>query len=74
MDPLSIARYGMRAAAMRFEASAARVASGDAAQVDYVTETVEQIQARQAFSANLNTIRVADEMWGALMDIQVGRR
>ena len=29
-----------------------------------------QIQAKQAFKANVEVIKVADEMWQALLDLQ----
>lgn len=73
MDPISVARYGLRAAEMRFTASAERVAANDQS-LDLGGEVVEQLQAKQAFAANLGAIRVADEMWRALMDIQAERR
>jgi flagellar hook protein FlgE len=71
MDPIVVARYGLMAASARFEASAQRTAQmgGDSA-VDPATEVVEQIQAKHQFSANLGVIRVADEMWRSLLDIQ----
>lgn len=71
MDPISTARYGMMAASRSFEASANRVAgmAGDDS-VDYGKEAVEQIEAKQAFSANLGVIRIADEMWRSLLDLQ----
>jgi flagellar basal body rod protein FlgC len=71
MDPLSIARYGMMAASQQLAASASRVAQmsgGDPG--DYATEAVNQIEAKQAFSANAHVVRIADEMWQALLDIQ----
>ena len=72
MDPLSIARYGMMAAEQRLNASATRVAGMAApdSQVDYAKEAVDQIQAKQAFTANLGVIKVADEMWDALLGLQ----
>ncbi len=71
MDPISTARYGMMAATQQLTASANRVAAmagGDPG--DYATEAVNQIEAKQAFSANARVIRIADEMWNALLDIQ----
>jgi flagellar hook-associated protein FlgK len=71
MDPISTARYGMMAATQQLTASANRVAQmagGDPG--DYATEAVNQIEAKQAFSANARVIHVADEMWKALLDIQ----
>jgi hypothetical protein len=71
MDPLSTARYGMMAAADRLSASAQRVAAwGGGADVDYAREAVEQIEAKQAFSANAQVVRFADDMWRSLLDIQ----
>ncbi len=74
MDPLSAARYGMMNATRRFDASAERVArSGDSdlgADVDYGAEVVEQVQAKHHFSASAQVVRVADDMWRALMGAQ----
>jgi hypothetical protein len=71
MDPISTARYGLMAAERRFADSAVRVArkAGDDS-VDYAAEAVEQIQDKQAFSANVHLVKVADEMWQALLDLQ----
>lgn len=71
MNPIATAQYGLFAATRRFDASAQRVARmGDpAAEVDLVKETVEQIEAKHAFSANLNVIRTADRMAGDLLNI-----
>jgi flagellar hook protein FlgE len=79
MDPISIARGGLLAASARFEASASRTArlgasepagapAGDDA--DLSSEVVEQIEAQHAFSANLGVIKIADEMWRALLEVQ----
>jgi flagellar hook protein FlgE len=77
MDPISIAQGGLMAASARFEASASRTARmgatdgqspGDS--VDLGQEVVEQVQAKTQFSANLGVIRIADQMWQALLDIQ----
>jgi flagellar hook protein FlgE len=71
MDPISTARYGLMAAERRFADSASRVAgmAGDNS-VDYAAEAVGQIEAKQAFSANIGVIKVADQMWQALLDLQ----
>lgn len=83
MDPISIARGGLMAASARFEASAGRTArmgasdpaTGAAGEdVDLASEAVEQVEAKRAFSANLGVIRVADEMWRALIDMQAKDR
>ncbi|MGD9810022.1 MAG: flagellar basal body rod protein FlgC [Sphingobium sp.] len=39
-----------------------------APEVDFVSEMVEQIAAKLAFSANLSVVRTADEMQGRLVD------
>ena len=71
MDPISTARYGMMAATRSLDASAGRVANmaGDDG-VDYAKEAVGQIEAKQAFSANVGVIKIADKMWQSLLDLQ----
>lgn len=62
---------GLQAAASRFEASARRTVDwSPASSVDLAAETVRQIEAKHAFSANLSVIRTADEMMGALLDLK----
>lgn len=68
MDPISTARYGMMAATQQLNASANRIAAGG--EVDYATEAVNQIEAKQSFKANVGVIKVADEMWQSLLDLQ----
>ncbi|HEX2818235.1 MAG TPA: flagellar basal body rod C-terminal domain-containing protein [Phenylobacterium sp.] len=68
MDPISTARYGMMAATQQLNASANRIAGGG--DVDYATEAVGQIEAKQAFKANVGVIKVADQMWQSLLDLQ----
>jgi flagellar basal body rod protein FlgC len=71
MDPISTARYGMMAATQALTASANRVARlGQDPSVDYALEAVTQVEARQAFKANVQVIKVADEMWDSLLSIQ----
>lgn len=73
MDPISTARYGLMAASRRFEASAINVATmgvEGAPEVDLAEETVDMIQARTAFSANISVIKFADQMWDALLQLQ----
>ena len=74
MDPIATARYGMMAATRRFEASAVRTAQSAPGEADYGFEVTEQISAKHQFSAALGVIRVADEMWDALLDLQSERR
>ncbi len=71
MDAISIARGGVAAAERRFEAAASRIVQGSAAgDADLAEGMVEMVQAKHQFSANLQVIRFADEMWRALLDIQ----
>lgn len=71
MDPISTARYGMMAATQQLAASANRVAAGGDT-VDYASEAVGLIGAKQAFKADVGVIKVADEMWRSLLDLQKG--
>jgi flagellar hook protein FlgE len=74
MNPIATAVNGLQAAEQRFDASANRlVRAGEDPTVDTAGEIVNQIQAKEAFSANLATIKVSDEMWRALIDIQTKR-
>jgi flagellar hook protein FlgE len=75
MDPISTARYGMMAATQRLAASASRVAgmAGDSS-VDYASEVVAQIEAKQSFKANVSVIKVADEMMQSLLDLQATQK
>ena len=71
MDALNIARYGMMNAESRLAASASRIANWDGGDdVDLAQETVEQIQAKVQFKASAQVVRIADEMWDSLLDIQ----
>ncbi|HEX3363633.1 flagellar basal body rod C-terminal domain-containing protein [Phenylobacterium sp.] len=71
MDPISTARYGMMAAAQQLTASASRIAAGGASgSVDYASEAVTTIQASTAFKADVGVIKIADQMWQSLLDIQ----
>jgi hypothetical protein len=70
MNPIVTAQYGLMAASRTFDASARRVATAGAdSDVDLGTEVVNQITAKQSFSANLGVLRTADEMMGDLLDI-----
>ena len=68
MDPNSTARYGMMAATRQLTESASRIAGGG--EVDYASEAVNTIEAKQAYKANIGVIKVADEMWRSLLDLQ----
>jgi flagellar basal body rod protein FlgB len=72
MDPVVTARYGLLAAERRFEAAALRIASERAGDdVDLGQEVVEMVQAKHHYSANLNVLRFAQDMWRSLLEIQV---
>ena len=69
MDPISTARYGMMAATQQLTASANRIAGASAGgDADYAQEAVTQ--ASQAFKADVGVIKVADEMWQSLLNLQ----
>lgn len=71
MDVLATAQRGLMAAETRLAKSADRTARmGVDESVDYVHEAVEQITAKTEFKANLQVIRIADEMWRSLLEIQ----
>jgi len=71
MDPISTARYGMMAATQQLTASASRIAAGGpSGDVDYGAEAVTQIQASTAFKADVGVVKIADQMWQSLLDIQ----
>lgn len=72
MDVLATARYGMMNAGARFSSAASKVARiGFDDSVDLTRETVEMIGAKHAFSANVQVVKFADEMWRSLLEIQV---
>lgn len=72
MDPISTARYGLLAASRSFEASAVRVSGmgAEGSDVDLAKETVDQVEAKTAFKANLSVIKIADSMWDSLLKLQ----
>ena len=61
------AMYGMSGAIDRFDRASARLAQSTPE--DLVRDRVEQITAKRTFEANLATVRTADDMVGALLDI-----
>lgn len=71
MDPIRTALGGLQAASARFEASAERTARlGADDSVDPASEVVEQVQASQQFKANLGVVKIANQMWSDLLEIQ----
>jgi flagellar basal body rod protein FlgB len=72
MDVLATARYGLLNAGGRFAQSAERVSrSGFDDTVDLTRETVEMVEAKHAFGASLQVVKIADEMWRSLLEVQV---
>ena len=69
MDPIAAARYGMMVAAQRLESAAGQVALG-VDQPGAVEAVADQLQAKSQFSAQVGTLRIADEMWRALIGLQ----
>jgi flagellar basal body rod protein FlgC len=73
MQVLAIASAGLDAAVRRLEASAQRTAGIGApnAQADFAAEAIEQIKAKEEFAANLQVIRTAGRLIGALLDLTI---
>ena len=72
MQVPSVAQSGLLQALSRFDASAQRVArSGAVGNVDLPAEAVEQVQAAHAVTANISTLKTADQMVRRLLDIKV---
>lgn len=59
--------HGMSRALDRFDRASTRLAQS--ASGDVVRDRVDQIAAQRTFEANLSTVRTADDMLGALLDI-----
>jgi len=77
MDPSSIALQGLQQADVQLEAAASRIAaagtsSPDGANLDVVDlsqEMVALMSAQTQFSANLATLKTADQMQKSLIDV-----
>lgn len=78
MDPSAIALQGLQQANVQLETAAAKIASAGASSpdgtpvdiVDLSTELVALMTAQNLFEANLATIKTADQMQKALVDIK----
>jgi flagellar hook protein FlgE len=66
ISSIGSAMSGMAAAVGRFDQASARIARPAA--TDLIQDRADQITAQHAFSANLATIRTADDMIGTLID------
>jgi flagellar hook protein FlgE len=63
---------GMNAAMSKFARASERLVQSPAGAGDPAEAITEQIEAKTAFTANVHTIRVADDMMRALLDIGAG--
>jgi hypothetical protein len=71
MDPIAAARYGMMVAAQRFEGAAGRAAPVGISDAPGAADAVaDMLQAKRQFGAHVKTLRIADAMWRALIDMQ----
>ncbi len=77
MDPSSIALQGLQQADTQLDAAASAIASAGATSangsnpdvVDLSTEMVALMSAQNSFSANLATLKTADQMQKTLLDV-----
>ncbi len=76
MDPSAIALQGLQQAEVQLETAAARIASAGASDgsnldvVDLSTEMVALMSAQASFSANVATLKTADQMQKSLVDLK----
>jgi flagellar basal body rod protein FlgG len=68
---LDSATAGMQRQVARFERAAGRIAQAPEGEGDLVGDTVDIIDAKATFSANLAVARTADEMLGTLINIKI---
>jgi flagellar basal body rod protein FlgC len=66
---VSSALGGIRTAQARFDASAQKVVQ-NAPTTDLVSEFVNQLEARNAFVANIAVLKTADEITGRVLDLK----
>ncbi len=70
MSAITTAMQGAINGYARFDKAASRTASDAAQGNDIVSDFVEQIEARQALSANISVVKAADAMTGRLLNIK----
>jgi flagellar hook protein FlgE len=78
MDPSAIALQGLQQAETQLNATAAKIASASATSLDGSTldvvdlsvEMVALMSAQASFSANLATLKTADQMLHSLVDLK----
>ena len=78
MDPSAIALQGLQQAETQLNATAAKIASAGATSpdgssldvVDLSVEMVALMSAQASFSANLATLKTADQMLQSLVDVK----
>ena len=76
MSVLSIAASGIDAATRRFEQASSRIARAGSStglasetDTDLTDDIVDQLAARQSFTANVAVARTGDQVLGTLLDI-----
>ncbi len=70
MSAISTATAGIIDATSRFDRAAVRGIESISTGGDILSDFVEQMQARQALSANISVIRASNDMTGRLLDIR----
>jgi flagellar basal body rod protein FlgC len=68
-DALSSALGGLNTQSQRLASSAGRIANMGNGETDLVKETVNIMEAKSLFKANLSVIKTENEMLGDLLDI-----
>ncbi len=70
MSAISTAISGVMDATNRFDKAASRTVRDASSGDDLVSDFVQQIEARQALSANISVIKASNAMTGQLLDIK----
>ena len=70
MDAINTATSGLISAANRFDRAAGQSVRDSTQGKDILSDFIEQIEARQAFAANISVVKTADEMLGRALDIR----
>ena len=70
MSAISTAISGVMDATNRFDSAASRTVRDASSGGDLVSDFVEQMEARQALSANISVIKASNAMTGQLLDIK----
>ncbi len=70
MSMINTAMFGAVTAHTRFEQAASQTASDASHGKDILSDLVEQMEARQALTANISVVKAADAMTGKVLDIK----